>query len=55
MDRTYKLTGAELQNIENKEGIELNQGESKPMYIFGECIGNNIWGEDVWRIFGWQF
>ena len=39
-----KLTGDELLNIEVNEGIKLNQGEAKPMYIFGESVRNNTWG-----------
>ena len=39
-----KLTGDELLNIEVNEGIKLNQGEAKPMYIVGESVRNNTWG-----------
>ena len=46
MFKVNKLSGDELLNIEVKEGVKLNQGEAKPMYIFGESVKNDTWGGD---------
>ena len=40
------MTNSELKEIGRKEGVRLDQGDSSPLFIFGECLSNTgKWGE----------